>query len=49
MSTKLKAKFYVNVRDFIGKNEIEVKLDGTERHTIREVIEKISAVIGNLK
>ncbi len=46
MSTSLKAKFYVNVRDFIGKNEIEVKLDGTERHTIREVIEKLDTLEG---
>ena len=46
MSTKLKAKFYINVRDFIGKKEIEVNLDGTEKHTIREVIEKIDELEG---
>jgi molybdopterin synthase sulfur carrier subunit len=41
MAIKIKAKFYVNVRRFIGKKEVEISLAGPEEHTIREVIEKI--------
>ena len=46
MGTKLKAKFYVNVRDIIGKKEIEVNFDGEETHTIRDVIKEIDGMVG---
>jgi MoaD family protein len=47
MGTRLKAKFYVNVRNIIGKKEMEINLDGEKAHTIRDVIEKIDNHAGN--
>jgi MoaD family protein len=47
MAIRLIAKFYVNVRDIIGKKEIEINLAGSEGHTIRDVIDKIDELEDN--
>ena len=46
MAIKLKVKFYVNLIEFIGKEEMQVDLADSEEHTIREVISKIDELEG---
>ncbi len=46
MGIKIKAKFYANMRELLGKKELEIILGGSGVQTIRDVIDKIDELEG---
>ena len=46
MVIKIKVKFFANMREFMGKKELEIDLENSGKNTIREVIEKIDELEG---
>ncbi|MFX1485701.1 MAG: MoaD/ThiS family protein [Promethearchaeota archaeon] len=46
MAIRVKAKFYANMRELLGKKELEIVLDSSGVQTIRDVIDKIDELEG---
>lgn len=46
MVVRIRAKFYANIRELMGKKELEITLDGSGVQKIRNVIDKIDELEG---
>ena len=43
----IRVRFYANIRELMGKKELEITLDGSGVQTIRNVIDKVDELEGN--